>query len=298
MKAFILLIVGFTLLSCIDSFSNTFPLEGKYQFEGTIAGKYLIQMGLNDVNKETGAIDGRYKYTSSTGSLRIEGEILAEGVFEFLEYDENNQVTGYFVGEIKEKTLEGKWHSPDGSKIFDFSLNYLGDLNNLESLIPVDYFHNAKVRCLKNKTAIDGIYYWDTKYVTESIPDGIPDILHNYGVLFISNSTSSGFDFGLMAICGPTYHIAYAEGSAVLKDDKYVCTLQEDYTENCVLDFIISESTITIDQKSPSFECGFGARAYAGGDYLKVLPEEYVEKFNFEDFDYSVFEDFVIEYGK
>ena len=94
-------------------------------FRGTV-GKNRVQMRLRRAGE---ALDGSYFYEHSKGgSLRLEGQVGADGHFTLREFDAAGAQTGLFKGtwendeQQQELYLTGQWARPDGTRQTEFSL--------------------------------------------------------------------------------------------------------------------------------------------------------------------------------
>jgi hypothetical protein len=91
------------------------------------------------------------------------------------------------------------------------------------------------------------------------------EIGYNGGYVDIFSISEDSLTFIAEMVCGPTYHIAYAEGTAYKVGTNYVYK----YEDECEITISFSEKKLKIIANK-SFECGFGARAYMDHELYKA----------------------------
>ena len=100
------------------------------------------------------------------------------------------------------------------------------------------------------------------------------EVAFNGGCVNVERLSDDEIKVGFNLICGPTYHMAYFAGKAKkIGENKYESKGATEYGDPdnpCHLIFTFKDKVLTIDQESSSMACGFGARAYAGGEFIKV----------------------------
>lgn len=226
-------------------------------------GPYNIEMFL-EKGSEVNSISGKYNYKGKTSSLSITGELLDDVMH--LEESYNASPTGDFYLQITGDSLTGKWVM--NTKSYDVRLAITNEVYDC-----LDYF-SVQERSELVSPSINGTYEIEFYFLNDMwFEEGKPEIEigFNGGTAVIETINEDSLRFVVDVICGPTYHVAYAEGFAVRNYDEnntYVY-LSED---GC-------EITITLDVKEVSmtanagFECGFGVRAYLDHSFIKVSDE-------------------------
>lgn len=210
-------------------------------FEGTIAGKYPIEMHL--VSWGYGGLTGHYAYKKVGKKISIFGDFENETSFKLTEYVDNEH-TGTFVGRFEnEQRITGIWSNPKGTKNLPFELT-------LQQHAP-------------DKTGWEGVWHLN------EIWDG--------GTLLIGNVTENSLDFAISVT--RTTHMGEIWGTAIRKGNNAVFksvefTFDEEAPEPCHLTFALHPDYIEVDQLSSTLACGFGMRAYAGGRFDKKRIEK------------------------
>jgi hypothetical protein len=256
-------------------FLTIFTLSGEAKtvdvdFQGKI-GKYSIEMTISELNWEKGTFKGVYSYSGKTAHLDIEGEI--SGPCLYIEEYYKDEVTGYFYVGWEEETFSGKWVGVDRTS-HDVSLDFVkGSWDDLKTKTLKDY-------SLKTNKTISGSYgvehYWVNDWFYN---DENPEVEIGFGggYAIIEEIDNLTLRFQVEVVCGPTYHIAYAEGEAYKKDGNYVWNYREE-NDDCVIWFKFnSDGMLTVESNNHN-SCYFGARAYLGHDFTKVS-----DKVNFRE---------------
>lgn len=255
------------LLIFITSFSIGLA-QTPVTFKGAINSKYQIEMELREDPNDAGKVVGKYRYAGKTAYLNLKGDSYSSSVLHLTEsYD--GKTTGEFYLEWEgENTLTGTWMG--GEKHFPVSLTRLsGDREQLDA-------YDITVISAQTNADITGSYVSETHWIndfhsTEENPN--LEIGFNGGVVTVQEVSEEEIKVFFNLICGPTYHMAYFSGTAKKTGNRqYEFNQISEFggEEPCHLIFTFTEKTISIEQKSASFDCGFGARAYADGDFLKV----------------------------
>lgn len=257
--------------------TETTPQKAPVTLRGEINERYAISMSLTRSKKDIYAesLQGYYAYNNSVGHLSLEGYMNSQGHFRLDEKDEKGTMTGYFIGEITEENkMQGTWYSGNNEKSFPFTLEGSdGKINLIEELSPKDLYGLGikKIKRLGDY-GMKGTYCWYSSHLTEGV-SGRMEIIENEGTISIDRVDNNKFKFNLLAVCGPTYHIAMASGIAEKQGAHYVAVVGNEYGgDGCELIFKFTGRSVEIEQDSPGMACGFGARAYAGGTYEKVHP--------------------------
>lgn len=230
-------------------------------------GKYPIEMelSLEKTSPLEATLAGRYRYQGKTAYLDLSGALLGGGLIHLTESYEGEE-TGNFYLEVSENALQGTWLG--GSKYHEVSLDIVKG-----GIDPEDYSLDRLTE--QTSTDMEGsyataVYFLNDMWFSEENPS--LETGFNGGVVTARDLGSGKMEFAFQLVCGPTYHLAYFRGEAEQTGPlEYTFNAPTEYGEEpCHLVFTFSEGKLSIEQKSPSWECGFGARAYADGEYQKV----------------------------
>ena len=95
------------------------PIVQKLKFEGTIGGKHVMKLSLDQVGQ-----DFIGSAVNTNKDLRkLKGSISKDKTFLIHEYD-GDEITGTFEGRILDNgNMRGIWSAPSGDKWFPFYLN-------------------------------------------------------------------------------------------------------------------------------------------------------------------------------
>ena len=199
------------------------------KYEGTLNGAIRIEMVL--VNWGDGFLSGRYWYKDKGKPIELTGELTDDTNFQIVEFSKNKE-TGAFAGTLADPSwLTGVWTNPSKTKNFTFDLS--------ETPPP------ANVAAWAGNWHLNEI--WDN------------------GTLMIGNLSQDSFDFALTIV--RSSHTGSIEGRAAISGNKARFNRKEFEDQPCVLVFELKDDLIEIEQPSTNFDCGFGARAYASGNY-------------------------------
>ncbi len=120
-----LMLCAFFTFSTVNEAQAQTPVC-KFVFKGTLAGQQVTFCFYPDNND--GNVSGHYFYGSgNTGTLGFNGTAVynqasAAYTQRFTEYNAQGQVTGYFVGTLKNGVMQGTWTSTNGSKSYRYNL--------------------------------------------------------------------------------------------------------------------------------------------------------------------------------
>jgi hypothetical protein len=89
---------------------------------GTINNSYPITARLR-IDLEEGQISGVYWYDKVKSELHVSGLIKENGSYELTEYNQADEITGFFYGDVEGGTFSGKWENKDHSKSLPFILS-------------------------------------------------------------------------------------------------------------------------------------------------------------------------------
>lgn len=98
----------------------------KFLFRGTLAGKQVTFCFYPDNND--GYVSGHYYYgTGNAGTLGFNGTAVynqntASYNQRLTEYNVQGDITGYFVGTLKNGVMQGTWTSTDGKRAYKYTL--------------------------------------------------------------------------------------------------------------------------------------------------------------------------------
>lgn len=233
-------------------------------FNGKI-GLYPIEITVNNVNWETGEVEGKYRYANKTSYLLLKGQLY--GTCIFLQEFYHEKETGQFFLDYEEDALRGKWIS--NNKALDVELDWTDALSNKLKYKQIEDFKKETNSNITGTYRTEN-YFLNDMWLTEENP--VMEIGFNGGNALIEEINADSIRFLVEVICGPTYHIAWAEGKAVKRaNNSYYCLYNAYEGDSCEIFFTFSPKATTIYAKSNnSFSCEFGARAYLEHDFDKV----------------------------
>lgn len=236
--------------------SNAQTLKGK-------VGKYPVEMEIQSVDWVTGKIEGKYKYSRKDAYIELKGEVL-QGII-YLEEFFKGKSTGNFYLEGIDDRLEGKWIG--GTSWYDVVLypdDKAWEMLNSKSL--EDYSKEVSPRI--NGGYADENYFINDMWFQEDNPQ--LEIGLNGGALVLEEVHTDSLRFYVNAVCGPTYHIAYATGVAhKVSPAKYECLIEAYENDTCLIYLELKEKEVHVWAKG-NFLCGFGARAYLDHTFTKI----------------------------
>lgn len=88
---------------------------------GTINNSYSITARFHS-NSDENEVNGVYWYDKNKSEISISGTIEEDGTYELTEYNEENEITGFFYGEVNKGIFKGTWENKDHSKSMPFVL--------------------------------------------------------------------------------------------------------------------------------------------------------------------------------
>jgi hypothetical protein len=225
-------------------------------------GDYPIEMEITSSDFDQSKFDGRYRYLSQKNYLNLQGTI--SGNCFYIEEFYNESQTGSFYLQLESDTLKGYWVM--GKKVFNVELvEKEGEINLLLAKTPEEYSKEVS-------NSIIGTYqvgecFINDFFATDENP--IYEIGWNGGSIVFEDAGDGNLKFNLEFICGPTYHMAFAEGIAKKEGDIYVYTDNIYDDEECRITFKFGEKTVYA-LANKGFQCGFGARAYVDHELIKI----------------------------
>ncbi len=119
------IILWFIFVSVIHTAQAQTP-PCKFLFKGKLAGKQITFCFYPDNND--GNVAGHYYYgTGNAGTLGFNGTaVLNKNINAYTqrltEYNVRGEVTGYFVGTLKNGIMQGIWTSTDGTRVYSYKL--------------------------------------------------------------------------------------------------------------------------------------------------------------------------------
>lgn len=256
-----------TLLLLVFALHLTLGLKaGETVFYSGYIGSYEIEMELHPVEADDHNVEGRYRYKGKTAYLDLQGDYYPGGVMR-LEESWNGKISGtFYIEHSDEGAWSGKWINETKWHEVELMLES-GDQTSLEP-------YNIWEKNEQTNSSITGSYVDLNYFVNDmwfSDEERILEIGFNGGVVSVEELSPDSIHIIFNLTCGPTYHIAWMDGKAVkIGNRKYEFISTEFDEEPCHLQFEFGEGKMNIIQKSSGFACGFGARAYAEGEFLKV----------------------------
>jgi hypothetical protein len=252
-KHFILLFSTFYCLSSL--FAGNLKLSGK-------VGTYPIEMEIGSSGENT--LSGKYNYKGKNTSLNLEGSVMQDVIY--LEEDYKGSQTGTFYLEYRSDSLIGKWVHDDRWFPVELKIGE-GDRTCLA------YF-GIPERSENCSDAINGTYLVENYFINEMwFEENRPNIEvgYNGGEAVLELVTEDSLKFLVEAICGPTYHYAYAQGTASKhpeEENTYVWSSED----GCEIIIVLGAKEVSMSANN-SMDCGFGARAYLEHSFTKVSEE-------------------------
>jgi len=257
----------FIALTCLLFGVVSFAGEDELKLVGNIGG-YDIEMFIETSDYDSGELSGRYRYLSQENYLSIEGKNFGHVIFIEEFYDEKN--TGAFYLEIEGDSITGWWVSE--TKTFTVELNAI---EGNKSFLITKSIEEITEEC---NSDIAGTYQVDNYYISDYwVTEENPayELAYNGGVIVFEDAGEGKLKFELHFVCGPTYHMASAEGIAVKDGDVYRYSEvlwdedDEDDEVACEIIFKFSEKGVSATSDG-NYACGFGARAYVDHELVKT----------------------------
>jgi hypothetical protein len=228
-------------------------------FEGTI-GIYPVEVQIESMDSE-GIFTGRYRYKNKKSFIDLAGE-LAPPIIYMEEYYKGD-TTGYWYLEQQGDSITGSWIY--GKTLQKVKLAYKsGDRNLMSRKTEMD-FNVSVSEDFTGDYEVNHYFLNDMWVTNENLQ---PELGYNGGNLSVQVRDDGNIDFTVEAVCGPTYHIAYASGIAYKNENEFVYTNED----GCVINFVFKDKKVSVESNG-SMECGFGARAYLSHDFVKVSNE-------------------------
>ncbi len=245
---------------------SAFSFAENVKLKGTIGGKYGIEMELEKSTDKENPIGGKYNYSGKTAFLTLKGLMYSDNIIYLEEFNSKGKQTGTFYLEWEEGKWKGIWTGNE--KHFDVVLEVTsGDYKQFRE------FDFAKLNKSCN-SSITGSYANDYYFLNDMWlhETGAMEVGFNGGVVSVEEVHKDTIKVQFELMCGPTYHVAFFDGYAIKKGKNVYEFNQSLYgdTDACHLIFTFKDKKVSIDQKSSSMDCEFGARAYADGEFQKI----------------------------
>lgn len=239
-------------------------------------GEYPIEMEVEDVNWETGEINGKYRYASKTSYLQLKGGIMQNVIW--LEESYKDKVTGTFYLALEGGKIAGKWIS--GVKWYEVVLDAP------EATVAKMRTKNLSDYAQEVSKDVSGGYATETYFLNDMwFQEDNPqmEIGFNGGALVLEEMGNDSLRFSVNTVCGPTYHIAEATGIAHrIGHNAFGCLYSVYESDTCFVHIELLEKSAHVWAEG-NFACGFGARAYLDHTFTKIT-----NRFDFEWEDLSI----------
>jgi len=242
-------------------------LQAKAQFKpieltGKI-GKYPIELFITQFDKSTSQFKGTYNYQGKKSALQIKGELKGD-CMTIEEFFKNKSTGSFYLSKEDGDSLNGFWRAGTKDPL-TVALKYK-NTETAKQLV-------AKDLMTLNKSAsndIEGTYKMEYYFINDLFYPNI-ECSFNGGSVNIKKLGKDSLQFLVEMVCGPTYHIAFAEGKAVKKGNMYVykANISGEEDKWCEITFTFNDKKVKAVANA-SFECGFGARAYLDNELIKV----------------------------
>jgi hypothetical protein len=239
------------LLGQLTTFSN--PLVYAGRMEGVPFELEILTY--NPTNEE---FTGRYKYIQQNKYLSLKGSTY-EHCMEITE-TYKGKVTGSFYLEMNGNGCIGYWSNGERAREVEMSL-IKG--NRADWKIPL-----FTDKIIQENSTLSGTYETQWSFVNSQFYPAI-EIGSNTCILWVEEINKQTIQFSVEAVCGPTYHFAFAEGVAIKQNNIYLFESTNDYSEKCVIKFKFTANKVEVEANE-STACGFGARAYLDHELHKI----------------------------
>ncbi len=126
---------------------------------------------------------------------------------------------------------------------------------------------------------INGTYETEYYFINDMwFEEGKPDLEvgFNGGRAVIEKIDEDSLRFLVEVVCGPTYHIAYANGIAIRNPDADQVYIY-DNEDGCRIEILLDVKEVSMSANA-GMECGFGARAYLDHTFIKTKDEASFEE--------------------
>ncbi len=255
-------------------FFNIAYLRGQDSFKPTIItgsiGKYPIEMEINSYSLSDGSFQGKYRYVGKKNYLDIKGWVHKD-CWEIEEFYKGKS-TGVFYLTVEKDVLLGWWSAGNKEPLKTKLEAPVGTMAKMPPPSLDAYSKNTNDK-------ITGSYGVEAYYVNELHFPAV-EVSFNGGYIIIKETDKESIMFKIDLVCGPTYHLAYAEGTAKKKGNIYI--FKGDLAESgelCEITFSFNPKTKKLTAKgNDSMGCGFGARAYLDHELTKINDTPFFEE--------------------
>lgn len=226
-------------------------------FKGKV-GNYQVEVQIESNDPIDGTFTGRYRYEGKKTFLDVSGEYAPPVIY--MEEYYKGDTTGYWYLELHGDSISGIWVGGDKAQTVYLSYSS-GDRSFLKRKTEYDY--NKEV-----SGSLTGDYEVNDYFINDMWVSEInlrPELGYNGGLLTVKEREDGNIDFVVEAVCGPTYHIAFANGIAKKDGNLYIYTNED----GCSITFAFKDKKVNVESNN-SMDCGFGARAYLSHEFVKV----------------------------
>lgn len=251
------ILLGIVLISMhANAQFKTVELTGKI-------GKYSIEMFITQFDKSTTQFKGNYNYKGKKVALQIKGELKGDCIT-IEEFFKNKSTGSFYLSKEDGDSLKGFWRAEKKDP-----LTVLLKYKNAETAKQL--VSNDLMTLNKNASNdIDGTYKVEQYFISDLFHPNI-ELIFNGGTANFKKLGKDSLQFLVEMVCGPTSHMAYADGKAVKKGNLYIykANISGEDDKWCEITFTFSNKKVKAVANA-SFECGFGARAYLDNELIKV----------------------------
>lgn len=236
--------------------------------EGAV-GKYKIEMALHLSFQDDSGLAGWYRYAGKTASLDLKGDLMGGNVLFLVESFGGKETGQFYMDTANQEEWTGTWIG--NGKSLPCTLNVRN--GEMKQLMPYDLEAvNAEVEEGITGSYVDETYFINDMWFSDENPQ--LELGFNGGVVTVREIDDFSISVYFNLVCGPTYHLAYFSGEASKTGpNTYEFFASVEGEDKCHLIFKFQHKGLVIEQQSASFACGFGARAYADGSFMKVNNE-------------------------
>lgn len=232
-----------------SSTSQTMTEFVQLAFEGALKAKSDIPVAMK-LNKSGQNLHGQMLYKKIGKPIEVNGTIDDAGTISLKE-SIDDEITGYYEGQIVNNVFNGIWKSGDKKRSLDFSMN-VSD-NDFSSFVKkekiLEYTGLYEIKPEEGRDA-DYQYTFEIEHLSEN----------NIKFLFYGNRGK------------PSYNMGSIEGEAVIKGN--IATFENNEYGDCAFQLKFGNNgleALYLDNKN---ECGFGFGVYLEGDYKKTSSDK------------------------
>ena len=198
------------------------------------------------LNKNGQNLSGQMLYKKVGQPIELNGTIDDAGTISLKE-SIDDEITGYYEGQIIDNVFHGIWQSGDKKRSFDFSMNASDkDFNSFVKKKEIlKYTGLYEIKPAEGRDA-DYHYMFEVEQTGED----------NIKFLFYGNRGK------------PSYNMGSIEGEAVLKAG--IATFENNEYGDCAFQIKFRDDGLEALYLDDKNECGFGFGVYLEGDYKKT----------------------------